>query len=263
MSLIAVDENLCKRDGVCIAVCPSRTLVAGADGIPQEDPARTCILCGHCVAVCHFAALTHSQLPLEAFSPMPAQLPAPAALEGLLRSRRSIRAFKEKPVSRALLEELLSTARMAPTATNSQQLHWIAVNGREKVRELAAETVEALRLAGVNPAQLKQWEDGYDFVLRGAPTLVVVCAPQEYRWRQEDGAIALTFLELAAEARGLGACWAGYLTRAASRHEPIHRLLCAPAGYAVCGGLMLGESKFKYRRVPPRKPLSAQWIGFD
>jgi nitroreductase len=106
---------------------------------------------------------------------------------------------------------------------------------------------------------LKTWESGYDFVLRGAPTVVVACAPADYGWGKQDCAIALTFLELAAEARGLVVCRAGYLTRIAAVHAPLRQALSVPEGYVVCGGLMLGERKYSYRRIPPRKPLVVQW----
>jgi nitroreductase/NAD-dependent dihydropyrimidine dehydrogenase PreA subunit len=256
---ITVDPFLCKRDGICVAVCPARVLLNNSDGLPEEIPGSTCIHCGHCVAVCRSHALSHSGLEAEALLPMPEELPSPEALDGLLRSRRSIRAYRPEPVPRAVLEELLHAARRAPTATNSQLLHWIVVSGREQVHAVAAEIVEGMKLAGVNPAILERWDGGEDFVLRGAPTLVLACAPSEYFWKKEDCAIALTFLELAAEARGLGACWAGYLTRCATLHAPLRELLRVPEGYAVGGGLMLGRSQYKFHRIPPRKPLSVQW----
>ena len=62
------------------------------------------------------------------------------------------------------------------------------------------------------------------------------------------------------EARGLGVCWAGYLTRVAAVHAPLRQALSVPEGYAVCGGLMLGESRYKYRLIPPRKTLSVLWL---
>jgi nitroreductase len=67
-------------------------------------------------------------------------------------------------------------------------------------------------------------------------------------------------MELAAEARGLGVCWAGILTRIAAIYPQLREALSVPAGYVVCGGLMLGERKIAYRLVPPRKPLSVQWL---
>ena len=77
--------------------------------------------------------------------------------------------------------------------------------------------------------------------------------------RAEEGRRDAT-LTRAAEARGLGVCWAGYLTRAAGVHATIRQALSVPEGYVVSGGLMLGERKYSYRLVPPRKPLSVQWI---
>jgi nitroreductase len=190
---------------------------------------------------------------------MPAELPSPAGVDGLLTSRRSVREFTDQPVGRKVMEELLDVARRAPTASNSQKLHWIVIEDRAKLKALAQETVIGMGLNGVLSSLLKQWEEGYDFVLRGAPTLAVVCAPKDYGWGKEDGAIALTYLEMAAEARGLGACWAGILTRIATAHEPVCRLLSVPEGFVVCGGLMLGKGKYRYHRIPPRKPLSVQW----
>jgi nitroreductase/NAD-dependent dihydropyrimidine dehydrogenase PreA subunit len=260
VSQIIVDTNLCKKDGVCVAVCPSGALTLGIDGFPEELQETLCILCGHCVAVCPNDALTHTGLPQEAFLPASKELPAPAVIDGFLNSRRSVREFKNQSVARETLEALLDVARRAPTASNSQKLHWIVVGGGEKVRALSAEAVNWMRASGTGTAKLAQWESGYDFILRGAPTVVVACAPEDYAWGKPDCAIALTFLELAAEARGLGVCWAGYLTRVAAVHAPLRQALSVPDGYAVCGGLMLGEPRYKYRKVPPRKPLSVQWL---
>ena len=260
MSQIAVDLGLCAGDGACVAVCPVRVLAMNAEGFPEEIAGTKCIFCGHCVAVCPCDALTHAGLPEEPFLPMPSEWPAPAMMDGFLMSRRSVREFKDRPVGKEVMEALLDVARRAPTATNSQLLHWIVIEDREKLRALSRETLTGTGPNGVSPALLKEWEEGNDFVLRGAPTVVVVCSPKNYTWGKEDGAIALTYLELAAEARGLGACWAGYLARVAAMHEPLRRLLSVPEGYIVRGGLMLGEGLYSYRSIPPRKPISVQWV---
>ncbi|HUD74633.1 MAG TPA: nitroreductase family protein [Terracidiphilus sp.] len=260
MNQITVDTNLCKRDGACAAVCPSRTLILNKEGFPEEVVGGNCILCGHCVAVCAYDALTHTGLPQEAFLPASKKLPAPAVIDSFLMSRRSVREFKDRSIATETLKALLDVARRAPTASNSQKLHWIVAGDGAKVHALSAEVMNWMRTSDISPERLAQWDSGYDFVLRGAPTLVVACAPEDYGWGKQDSAIALTFLELAAEARGLGVCWAGYLTRVAAVHAPLRQALAVPEGYAVCGGLMLGERKYPYRRVPPRKPLSVQWL---
>jgi nitroreductase/NAD-dependent dihydropyrimidine dehydrogenase PreA subunit len=260
MSQITVDRNLCNRDGACVAACPSGTLTLGAERFPEEDPEANCILCGHCVAVCACSAITHSDLPEEGFVPVFKELPSAEMVDGFLKSRRSVREFKERPVAMETLECLLDVARRAPTASNSQKLHWIVVNDAAKVHALSVETMKSIRTTNIGPAKLAQWDRGYDFILRGAPTVIAVCAPADYEWGKQDGAIALTYLELAAEARGLGVCWAGYLTRVAGVHAPLRRMLSIPEGYVMQGGLMLGERKYSYRLIPPRKPLSVKWV---
>jgi nitroreductase/NAD-dependent dihydropyrimidine dehydrogenase PreA subunit len=260
MSQITMDANLCRKDGACVAVCPTRVLALDKDGFPGQVAGTRCVLCGQCVAVCPVGALTHAELPLEDFLPAASGLPEPALIDSFLLSRRSVRIFKKKPVTKETLERLLEVARRAPTASNSQKVHWIVVDDAEKVHALSAETINALCASDANPELQAQWKSGHDPILRGAPALVVACAPDDYGWARQDCAIALTYMELAAEARGLGVCWAGILTRVAAVHPPLRLALSVPEGYAVCGGLMLGESVYKYRLVPPRKPLSAQWI---
>jgi len=260
MSQIAVDIDLCKKDGACVEVCPSGVLALNEEGFPQEVADSQCILCGHCVAVCPVEAMTHSGLPQEDFLPASKELPDPEALDSFLNNRRSVRAYKKRPVARETLEALLDVARRAPTAKNTQKLHWIVVEDAVKVHALSVETMNWMHTAGLDSAMLARWEQGHDVVLRGAPAVIVACAPTDYAWGKPDCAIALTYLELAAEARGLGVCWAGFLTHVAGVHPPLRQALSVPEGYTVYGGLMLGEGKYSYRRIPPRKPLSVQWI---
>ena len=260
MSRITVEEDACLRDGACVEVCPARAIALNEDGLPEDVPQSGCVLCGHCVAVCPAQALRHAALPEEAFSPARNRWPAPDVMDAFLQERRSVREFKPAPVARETMLALLDIARRAPTASNSQNLHWTVVEGCEAVRNIAAVLVEGGRQGGLHPKLIAQWEAGYDFALRGAPSLVVASAPADYAWGKEDGAIALTYLELAAEARGIGVCWAGYLTHIATLYEPLRKVLAVPEGYAVRGGLMLGEGTHAYPRIPPRKPLRVQWL---
>ena len=260
MSHITVNTNLCVKDGACVEVCPSGILTINEEGFPEEVPSGSCILCGHCVAVCECNALTHSGLPKEPFLPALKEPPGQEVIDSFLISRRSVREFEDRPIAKVTVEMLLDVARRAPTASNSQKLHWIVVNGKTKVHALSVEAINCLRTWDIGQTRLGQWKKGYDFVLRGAPVVIVACTPEDYGWGKQDCAIALTFLELAAEARGLGVCWAGFMTRVARVHAALRKALAVPEGYVVHGGLMLGERKYSYRLVPPRKPLSVHWV---
>ena len=46
----------------------------------------------------------------------------------LMISRRSIRQFQQKPVPRELLEKMVNSARLAPSAANHQPLEFVVVD---------------------------------------------------------------------------------------------------------------------------------------
>ena len=54
-----------------------------------------------------------------------------------LRSRRSIRLFKDKPVEKEKIQGLIEIARYAPTAGNSQLVEWLVFSDRNTVKEFA------------------------------------------------------------------------------------------------------------------------------
>lgn len=117
-------------------------------------------------------------------------------MENIL-NRTSIRAFTDQPVSADTLEQLLRAGMAAPSARNVQPWHFIAVNDKAKLNELA----------NANPhAQM----------LQQAPLAIVVCgdltkaiegAGQDF-WIQDCSAATENIL-LAVHALGLGAVWTG------------------------------------------------------
>jgi nitroreductase len=57
--------------------------------------------------------------------------------EDVVRSRRSTRGFLDKPVPKALIEEILEVAMRAPTSMNTQPWHFFVVTGEvlDRIRE--------------------------------------------------------------------------------------------------------------------------------
>jgi len=263
MQLLEVDASRCTRDGLCVAVCPCRVLESDADGRPVAAVPELCNDCGHCLAVCPHGALTHARLATGGISANVRTFPAAETVDGLLRGRRSIRAYVDRPVSRELLDEVLDVSRYAPTASNAQEIRWIATTDPDKVRELAGLTADWFAAREVRPVwrrYLDLWDKGYDAFLRGAPALVLVHTATDAPFGAVDCGIALTFFELAAVTRGLGACWTGLLVLAAAASAPLRAALGLPEGHTLRGGLMLGYPKMRYAGVPPRHPAVVSWL---
>jgi len=245
MNLITVDKESCRRDGVCIAACPLGSIVADAEGYPVAPKDADCIQCGHCVAICPHGALQNNRLPMADFLPAPRGRASFEATAGLMRHRRSVRQYKAQPVPRETLAELLDVARYAPTAKNTQQISYIVLENPETTKALGkAIAAWALPLPGME-RYAKLHAAGGDFVMRGAPHLVVALADANNEWGLTDAGIALSYLELAAAAHGLGACWAGIVQRALTKNAELAASIGVPADKAVYGALMLGQPKLR------------------
>jgi nitroreductase/NAD-dependent dihydropyrimidine dehydrogenase PreA subunit len=260
MKLITVDHQACKRDGMCAEVCPVGCIGFDAEGFPQDAFTDFCNGCGHCMAVCPSGAIANSRLDAAGFAPAPENLPDAQAVRQLMLSRRSVRAYKDKPVDAGTMAGLLDTARYAPTAVNSQKVFFTACLDPAKTREAARLSVDWLRGSGVYPHLVQAWDAGREVVLRGAPAFVVASSPSDYSWGETDCVIALSYLELAAASAGLGACWAGLLTRAAKLNPALAGFLGLEEGQTLHGGLMLGYPKYRYRMIPPRQAAKVAWL---
>lgn len=268
MGLITVNEEKCQKDGLCVGECPAAIIkLQKKDGFPDivaggED---LCILCGHCVAVCPHGALTHKHIPLEDCPPIDDRfILSEAQAIQFLRSRRSIRRYRDKPVEKEKVLKLIEIARYAPTGSNSQLVEWRVLTDQSRIKALAALTIDWMRqtlkegaqetIASYFPMIVAAWEAGYDAVLRGAPALVVASTPAEAGNGMVDLTLALSYLELAAPTLRLGTCWAGLLQRAVLSSPSLKEALGIPLLHPFHYPMMLGYPQVKYQRLPERKP---------
>jgi nitroreductase/NAD-dependent dihydropyrimidine dehydrogenase PreA subunit len=265
MMLFSVTKR-CKGCGLCVKACPAslvRQEEAGQSPVPLAGREAHCIRCGHCVISCPTGAFVHALLPPEEFEPIRRKtLPSFASMRHLLMARRSCRIYDPSPLSREELLSLLEAVRHAPTGHNARQVGYVVVDGPERMdvarravldwidQEVAAGSARAaeLHLAGAARAAAK----GKDVIFRGAPHVVAVHAPNTGITPALDAAIAASWLEIAAAAAGLGACWCGYLIFALAAHPPVGELLGIPSGHRGYAALLLGRPAFRPTSISPR-----------
>ena len=185
----------------------------------------------------------------------------------LIKSRRSIRAYQDKPVSREDITRLIDTARYAPTGGNSQGVQWLVFDDKEQLRRFSEIGSEWMRLAaksspdaGARLANIIKLQDaGRDGFLRGAPVLIIAFAEKGNPGAAGNCSIALGYFDLAASSMGLGCCWAGFFMFAAASFPPMVKAIGLPERHQLYGAMTLGYPKYHYQRVPVRKPARIIW----
>lgn len=108
----------------------------------------------------------------------------------LLKSRRSIRKYENKPIEKSQIEELMKCALLSPTSKNSRPWEFIVVQDKDTLEKLS--TAKGLGGALIKDAPLG---------------IVVVADPSKSEVWIEDASIASTIIHLSAHSMGLGSCW--------------------------------------------------------
>lgn len=174
----------------------------------------------------------------------------------LIQTRRSIRRFDERAVSREDLDRILEAARWAPSNHNRQPWKFIVMEDRAQIRELAEQVrlgmerkLQSLpEVAAAHAAGLVQ----YGTFFAAAPVLILALhklpiAAAAALWESTPHpdlvsgeplsvAMAMQNLLLAAHALGLGAC----LMTAPLLADNLAELLQVPPGFAITGLIALG-----------------------
>ena len=121
----------------------------------------------------------------------------------LLRKRRSIRQFEDKPVSPEQCDMLIEAALRSPSSRGINPWQFVVVKDKTML------------------AQLSQAKTHGAAFLKNAPLAIVVCADTSKTdvWI-EDASIAAIIIHLAAADLGLGSCWAQMRLRSRDDGSP-------------------------------------------
>lgn len=146
-----------------------------------------------------------------------------------IKTRRSTRAYQDKPLPKNDLEQILTAGLYAPSANNTQNWQFTVVEDVAKLTELQ----KAVGAALGNPSYHRFYN---------APVLVVVSAPKDYSHAMADCSCALENIFLAAHDLGIGSVWINQLTDTYDSPEvrAVLDRFGVPESHQVCGCAALG-----------------------
>ncbi len=149
-----------------------------------------------------------------------------------LKTRRSVRAYDSREVTREILTDLVDCGRLAPSGMNVQPWDFVVITAAD-TRQRLGDLCE------------------YGGFIAEAPACIAVVGREE-RFTVQDTACAATCIMVAARAHGLCSCWVHVQGKPIERE--VNRLLGVPADRHVICLLAVG-----YGETPPppaKRPLA-------
>lgn len=292
-----IDREQCTGCGLCVKVCPFGTITM-EDGKAAVTGDRS-LNCGHCAAVCPVDAVQVTSIDQDlshfsTFEPDHRWLPYgefdSAQLIRLMASRRSCRNYKDTPVDRSLLEDLVKIGVTAPSGTNCQGWTFTILPTRDAVTALGARVAgfyaklnrlaekrffrEFLKVLGKKELA-NYYRDYYEYVEQGlaewkksgrdplfyhAPAAMVIAQTSDATLPKEDSMLASQNILLAAHSMGLGTCLIGMAVEAMKRDKGIQRFLGIPDRETVYSVIAVGYPNEKYHTQAGRKKVPVRYF---
>lgn len=289
MSKVTIDRELCIKCGTCVLSCPE-TVFAQKEkkSVPDIIHEHLCVSCGHCVAICPKEAITHRDFPQGSIKAVNQEiLPSLEQISQMVRTRRSIRAFKDKQVEKELIEQVIDGARFAPSGHNHQSVEYIVVQDKDVLDKLLkitadylAKTAKMFRnpligrlLSLIAPYKVKDVFDllddfemfsdaatkGKDIILHNPSVLLIFHASKRLGFSDVNATLALHNATMVIQALGLGCFYTGYLVAAGQADKKIRDVLSLPKDHQIYGGLAIGYPKFKYKKWIEKRTAKIHW----
>lgn len=173
-----------------------------------------------------------------------------------IKTRRSVRNFKEQSISREVLQELIETAIWCPSASNRQPWGFVVLTDRATMQQLSdqakAKWLEQMdQLPQMQQYRAVMENPGFNIFHR-APALVIIYGKKDNIWSKNDCSMLAQNLMLLAWEKGIGTCWIGFAHQVCDSPEfrAQHNI---GEEYELMAPIILGYPDPMPKSVVPRK----------
>lgn len=289
-----INNETCKKCLLCTMVCPNKMIAKDTDGNIRFIAERLdmCVYCAQCMAVCETNSVIIDKLnATECLTDIEPNTIKPEQFFNFLAMRRSVRNFKDKPVTAEVIQEILKMVNMAPFGAEDDGIEIVAINNRaiiEKALPLMSEFFVKLEKWLKNPAMrffmkrklapdvfntidlhlmprlIRKHYDtahGNDHITRHAPAILIFHAPRNAPEHYEDAYIYVTYAALAAHALGLGATINGLVPSAINKTPALKQMFKIPQNNRAVVALLLGYPKIHYTKGIIHKAKKVDFIN--
>lgn len=277
---ISISKSFCKKCGLCVIECPSKT--AGKEDSHVDPSNEFCDKCLHCFAICPNEAIFIEDG--ENYLPAITNPVDSGALLSLFKKRRSYRRFKKDPIPERELNRLMEAVRYIPSGGNSHEVDVTILqnNGTRKnlleaikkyyrtITGLAENPVLKLLLSLFGDKKIKEaiqdekyskkimniihrMEGDGDPVFYNAPAVLFFHSSKIIPTAKEDCIIAAYNTALYGESMGLGSCFVSLSQQALADNKKCRDIISLEDNHQVHAVLIIGYPISKYKKIAARQ----------
>lgn len=189
------------------------------------------------------------------------------SIQHMIRSRRTVRQYLNKPVDKEDISAIVTSAIYAPSGMNNQSWQFSVVTAPAHLNALSTTVRDYFRTVAVTEASPPSFamfqglakSDEFSF-FHQAPAVIITSNVTGYPNGIADNAAALQNMLLCATELGLGSCWVNTL-HTICNEKPIRALLSrlgVPENHTVYGAAAVGYAA-ESPDAPPRKDNTIVW----
>jgi len=287
-----INHTTCKKCKLCTEVCPCNILGLNERQeiyfIPERE--SICVECGQCMAVCKTKSIQVNDYSYTRnFFDLPANTIKYEELLDFLATRRSVRNFKDKPVSKEMIQKIIDSVAFAPYGSAPNEVHITIVNNKKTIEStlpFISEFYDGLVNWIDNPfirLMIKMKNDAETFntinhhiypiaklgnyrlengnrITRNAPALLIFHADKRVEEHTNNSLIYATYVMLAAHSLGLGATMIELVPAAINKVKAVKEIFHIPESHEAVISVILGYPKIKYKRAIKREKKNVLWI---
>ncbi|HBJ1648117.1 4Fe-4S dicluster domain-containing protein [Clostridium botulinum] len=253
--VIEVNKDLCIGCGLCKNDCPVNniTIIDKKSNIKNQN----CIKCCHCEAICPTKAIT-----ITGFNELPIELAKQPILDSnellmAIKSRRTIRKFKNKEVPSEIIKKIIEAGRFTPSAKNAQDVSYLVLDkNKSEYEKIAVKFFRRIKpIAGLFMKSAKEITIDDNFFFKEAPIVIMVLTKDKI-----SGSLAASNMALMAESCGLGVLYSGFFTSVVNHSSKLRKHLKLKNNDYVVTTLVIGYPDVKYRRTAQKEEAKVTYL---
>jgi len=169
----------------------------------------------------------------------------------VIKSRRSIRKYLDKPIPKEIIDKLIEAAKWAPSGMNEQPWGFIIAQNKALIKELSDRAIPYINeMIEKNPkfTRYKKRMAVKDFsIFYHAPCVIIILGRIDVFSYQNECAMAAQNLMLTAASINIGSCWVGMMS-VLDKDKWFREKFQAPDNYSVVAPIALGY--FENKDIP-------------